>query len=138
MKKIAIIIAVTVSIAVAVWLLLPDNSSTNNSTATPSTTEQQSNPAQTAVVAAKNGTAYLYDVRTPEEFAQKHVDGAINFNIEDMQSGTLPSVAKDSQIYVYCRSGNRSNQAKELLKSNGFSNITDLGGLTDLEQAGVL
>ncbi len=138
MKKIAIILVILIGIGFAAWLLLPDSASSQNSTAAPSTTNQQSNPAQTAVIAAKNGTAYIYDVRTPEEFSQKHVDGAINFNVEDMQSGTLPTVAKDSQIYVYCRSGNRSNQAKELLESKGFSNVTDLGGLTDLQQAGVL
>jgi phage shock protein E len=137
MKAIAIIIAVVAIIGIGAWVLVPDNSSSNNSTATPAS-QQQTNPAQTAVSAAKNGTAIIYDVRTPEEFSQKHVEAAINFNVEDMQAGTLPTVAKDSQIYVYCRSGNRSNQAKEILQANGFTNVTDLGGLTDLEQAGVL
>ncbi len=137
MKKILIIIATVAGVGFATWLLIPDTASTRVATDT-STSEQARNPAQDAVIAAKNGTAYIYDVRTPAEFNQQHVDGAINFNVEDMQAGSLPSVPKNSQLYVYCRSGNRSNQAKEILKENGFTNVTDLGGLSDLQNAGVL
>ena len=135
MKKIFIGIFIFVIALVGIWIIFPDNSSTSTDN---QTSQQQPNTAQAAVVAAKNGGAYIYDVRTPEEFSTKHVDAAINFNVEDMQAGSLPNVAKDSEIYVYCRSGNRSNQAKQILESSGFTNVTDLGGLTDLQQAGVL
>jgi phage shock protein E len=83
----------------------------------------------------KNG-AKLYDVRTAEEFAAGHFAGAINFPVETLQSGTLPDVAKDTTIYVYCRSGNRSGQAATILKNAGFTQVTDLGGLSDVEAIG--
>ena len=80
--------------------------------------------------------AKLYDVRTVEEFAAGHFANATNFPVETMQAGTLPDVAKDTQIYVYCRSGNRSGQATTLLKNAGFTNVTDLGGLSAVEAMG--
>jgi rhodanese-related sulfurtransferase len=130
MKKIMpIIAAVLVLGAVLFWFITPENTASSSST-TP-------NPAQTAVAAAANGTAFLYDVRTPEEFATKHVDNAINFDVEKMKVGTLPNVPKDSTIYVYCRSGNRSAQATQILRANGFTNVSDLGGLDELKNAGV-
>lgn len=137
MKKIIAILVIILAIGVGAWFLIPDNTSKNSSSSDTSV-KQETNPAQTAVIAAKNGTATIYDVRTPAEFNQKHVDAAINFNVEDMQTGSLPTIPKDSQIYVYCRSGNRSNEAKQILESNGFTNVTDLGGLSDLQNAGVL
>ncbi len=82
------------------------------------------------------GNAVLYDVRTADEFASGHFAQAINFPLQTMQSGTLPDVAKNTKIYVYCRSGNRSGQATDLLIKAGYSNITDLKGLTDVEAIG--
>ncbi len=83
-----------------------------------------------------NNGAKLYDVRTTEEFAAGHFANATNFPVETMQAGTLPDVAKDTQMYVYCRSGNRSAQATTLLKNAGFTNVTDLGGLSAVEAMG--
>lgn len=80
--------------------------------------------------------AKLYDVRTAEEFAAGHFAQATNFPVETMQAGTLPDVAKDTTIYVYCRSGNRSAQATIALKNAGYTNVTDLGGLSDVEAIG--
>ena len=83
----------------------------------------------------KNG-AILLDVRTDSEFKTGHFTGATNLDIEDISGGKFPEVAKDTRIYVYCRSGNRSAQATSLLEKAGFSNITDLGGLDDVEAIG--
>ena len=83
-----------------------------------------------------NDGAQLLDVRTAEEFDSGHFAGAINLDVEDIIAGKLPDAAKDAQLYVYCRSGNRSAQAVSLLKQAGFTNITDLGGLTDVESIG--
>jgi rhodanese-related sulfurtransferase len=128
MKKVlVIIIPVILAIVTVVWFMAPDNTASSN----------QPNTAQTAVASAEQGTAYLYDVRTSEEFEAKHVDNATNFDVEKMKAGTLPSVPKDSTIYVYCRSGNRSAEASQILKANGFTNVTDLGGLDELKNAGV-
>ena len=67
----------------------------------------------------KNG-AKLYDVRTAEEYKDGHFKGATNWSLQDMQAGKLPDVAKDTKIYVYCRSGNRSGQATTILKNAGY------------------
>lgn len=80
--------------------------------------------------------AILYDVRTPAEYAEGHFADAINFDVEKMIDGEFPDTAKDTQLYVYCRSGNRSAQATSLLKDAGFTNVTDLGGLADVQAIG--
>lgn len=84
----------------------------------------------------QNKGAHLYDVRTAAEYSTSHFAGATNWPVETMQAGELPSVAKDTQLYVYCRSGNRSSQATALLKQAGFTKVTDLGGLSDVEAIG--
>lgn len=75
--------------------------------------------------------AVVYDVRTPEEFAEKRVRSAENFPLDSLEAGNLPLDAKNAPLYVYCRSGNRSAQATEILKKAGFTNVTDMGGLED-------
>ena len=99
--------------------------------------EMMARVSEFAVIQSKiNDGAQLLDVRTAEEFDSGHFAGAINLDVEDIIAGKLPDAAKDTQLYVYCRSGNRSAQAVSLLKQAGFTNITDLGGLTDVESIG--
>lgn len=83
----------------------------------------------------KNG-AILLDVRTSQEFKEGHVKGAVNLDVEDMLSGKTPDTTKNSKIYVYCRSGNRSAQAVAVLERAGFEDVNDLGGLSEIEQMG--
>lgn len=83
----------------------------------------------------KNG-AKLYDVRTADEYKDGHFKGATNWSLQDMQAGKLPDVAKDTKIYVYCRSGNRSGQATTILKNAGYTNVIDLHGLADVQTIG--
>ncbi len=82
------------------------------------------------------GGAKLYDVRTAEEYTESHFEGATNWSLQDMQAGKLPDVPKDTKIYVYCHSGNRSSQATTILRSSGYTNVTDLHGLTSVEAIG--
>ena len=99
--------------------------------------EMMARVSEFAVIQSKiNNGSQLLDVRTAEEFDSGHFAGAINLDVEDIIAGKLPDAAKDTQLYVYCRSGNRSAQAVSLLKQAGFTNITDLGGLTDVESIG--
>lgn len=83
----------------------------------------------------KNG-AKLYDVRTADEYRAGHFKGVTNWSLQDMQAGKLPDIAKDTKIYVYCHSGNRSVQATTILKNAGYINITDLRGLLDVQAMG--
>ena len=74
----------------------------------------------------------ILDVRTPEEFADKHIPGAINIPNEAIGSEEIPELPdKDQLILVYCRSGNRSKQASEKLVALGYTNIVEFGGIND-------
>ena len=72
----------------------------------------------------------ILDVRTPEEYAEGHIPGAINLPNEDIH-GQDPELLpkKDQKILVYCRSGNRSRQASEKLYDLGYENILEFGGI---------
>lgn len=69
----------------------------------------------------------IIDVREPEEFKQSHVEGALNIPPTDLMAGALiiSDVATDTPIIVYCRSGSRSNVAKNILEGLGYTNITN-------------
>lgn len=74
---------------------------------------------------------HLIDVRTKEEFEEGAAEGAVNIDIADMMEGKMPELPKDAEIGLYCRSGGRAGRAKTLLIKNGFTNVTNLGGLED-------
>lgn len=81
-------------------------------------------------------TAIIIDVRTTEEFAAGHLDGAVNYNVEDgTLEQALPSLDQNANYVVYCRSGRRSAIAVDLMKENGFTQIADLGSLEDAADA---
>ena len=84
-----------------------------------------------AMMEAENDYIIL-DVRTPEEFSEKHIPGAINVANETIGSEEIPELPdKDQLILVYCRSGNRSKQASEKLVALGYTNIIEFGGIND-------
>ena len=74
----------------------------------------------------------ILDVRTPEEFADKHIPNAINIPNEVIGTEEIAELPdKDLLILVYCRSGNRSKQASEKLVALGYTNIYEFGGIND-------
>jgi len=73
----------------------------------------------------------LVDVRTPEEFAQGTVKGAVNIPLDQIQN-QLSKFKGKKNIVVFCRTGNRSTQAKAILEQNGFTNITNGGTWQDV------
>jgi phage shock protein E len=77
---------------------------------------------------------FLLDVRTPEEFADGFIAGAVNIPEEEL-AARLSEIPRDIPVVVYCRSGNRATRAAELLVANGYTNIYNLGG-TDRWEAG--
>ena len=86
-----------------------------------------------AITMMEEGSGYIIlDVRTPEEFAEKHIPGAINVANETIGTDEIPELPdKDQLILVYCRSGNRSKQASEKLAALGHTNIVEFGGISD-------
>lgn len=74
----------------------------------------------------------ILDVRRPDEFAEKHIPGAVNIPNETIGTGEIPALPdKDQLILVYCRSGNRSKQASEKLVALGYTNVVEFGGIID-------
>ena len=74
----------------------------------------------------------ILDVRTPEEFAEGRIPGAINVANEDIADAEIPSLPDKSQlILVYCRSGRRSKEAAKKLVALGYTNIVEFGGILD-------
>ena len=72
----------------------------------------------------------ILDVRTTEEFADKHIPGAVNIPNETIAAEEIPELPdKDQLILVYCRSGNRSKQASEKLADMGYTNVVEFGGI---------
>ena len=86
--------------------------------------------AQKTKQTTKNETFYV-DVRTPAEFAQGSVKGAINIPLDQIEN-QLAKFKGKKNIVVFCRSGNRSSQAKVILEQNGFTNIKNGGSWEDV------
>lgn len=69
---------------------------------------------------------FLVDVRTPAEFAQGHPKGSVNIPLDKIQNQIAKFKGKEA-IVVFCRSGNRSSQAKSILEANGISEVVNGG-----------
>ena len=84
-----------------------------------------------AVTMMEEETEYIIlDVRTAQEYSEKHIPGAINIANEVIGTEDIPELPdKDQLILVYCRSGNRSKQASEKLVKLGYTNIVEIGGI---------
>ena len=75
---------------------------------------------------------FLLDVREEYEYQEGHVKGAVNLPLREILS-QKDSLPKDKDIYVYCRSGHRSADAVNFLKSLGFEKIHNIeGGFIDI------
>lgn len=78
--------------------------------------------------------AFLVDVRTPGEFSGGSAKGAVNIPLESI-NGHLGKFKSKKNIIVFCRSGNRSGQAKAILEQNGFQNVINGGTWQDVKNA---
>ena len=88
------------------------------------------------VLSAITHEALIVDVRTPEEFADGHYPGAINIPHETILEGLNQlGVTADTSVILYCRSGNRSGQAEQVLQEKGFTEARNAGGLETLLSA---
>jgi phage shock protein E len=70
--------------------------------------------------------AFLVDVRTPGEFAEGSVPGAVNIPLNEVEARVKEFQGK-GQVVVFCRSGSRSGQAKSILDANGVANVVNGG-----------
>ena len=72
----------------------------------------------------------VIDVRTPEEFASGHLEGAVNIDVQSASfDAAVSELPTDGEYVVYCRSGNRSAAAIDRMEGLGFTTITDAGAV---------
>ena len=76
----------------------------------------------------------IIDVRTPEEFQSARLNKAINIEWQNILS-VQNNINKTEKIYLYCRSGNRSQKATEILIDAGFVDVENLGSLEQASEA---
>lgn len=94
--------------------------------------------AEQAAELAADGVTVL-DVRTPEEYAEGHIDGAELIDFYDSTfADQIAALDPGEEYLVYCRSGNRSGQAVALMQELGFEQVWDLdGGVVAYDAAGL-
>ena len=110
------------------------------STATVSSSVALIGPAAAAaLLAAPPAGLVVLDVRTPEEFATGHLEGAVMIDFQSPSfAADVVALGADTPVFVYCRSGNRSAQAVAAMTQLGFTDLTELdGGIVAWEAAGL-
>jgi len=87
--------------------------------------------------AKRSAGAFILDVREPSEWNESHLAGATLIPLGDL-AARVNEVPRDKEVVVVCRSGNRSQQGRDILKSAGFTNVTSTaGGLNQWKAAGL-
>ena len=82
---------------------------------------------------SESKNAVLLDVRRPEEYQSGHIPGAVLFTNETMTSEKASNLipSKNTEVFVYCRSGRRSKEASQKLCNYGYENVVEIGGILD-------
>ena len=95
-------------------------------------------PAETVAFLEDSPEAVVIDVRTPEEVAQGALADATFIDLQgpDFQ-GRVAELDRDATYVLYCRTGNRSGQAAEMMRKLGFASLYNAGGFDELAAAGL-
>ncbi|CAM4019566.1 rhodanese-like domain-containing protein [Flavobacterium branchiophilum] len=80
--------------------------------------------SQNQLASIINDNAFLVDVRSKDEYESGHVEGSVNIPLDQVQAN-MAQFKNQKNIVVFCRSGNRSGQAKVILERNGIQNVTN-------------
>lgn len=80
----------------------------------------------------KNG-AVILDVRSKGEYAGGHIKGSVNISVEQLSNNLHKLKSKSKPIITCCESGMRSAAAKNILKSNGFTEVYNGGSMYRLQ-----
>lgn len=76
--------------------------------------------------------AQIIDVRTPMEYKGGHIKGSVNIPLDSLQRN-LSKINKNKPVITCCASGMRSASAKNILKSNGYTEVYNGGGWSSLQ-----
>lgn len=92
---------------------------------------QQISQEEAKTIMSTNQNAVVLDVRTQEEYDSGHIKGAVLLPVDWITEDTAQEVipAKDTQVLVYCRSGNRSVTASKALAQLGYTEVYEFGGI---------
>lgn len=95
-------------------------------------------PAQAAAKPTAGQQTLWIDVRTPAEFAQGHLQGAINIPLDEIARNIASQAPdKDTPIALYCHSGRRSGLARQILQGMGYTAVSNQGSYAELLRRGV-
>ncbi|MCD9623284.1 rhodanese-like domain-containing protein [Rhabdothermincola salaria] len=123
-------------VAAAVALLLALTGCSQGSSASAGAEATPSTAASAGSTRAVPSDAVIVDVRTPAEFAEGHVEGAVNIDVQSPDfADAVASLDPGAPTVVYCRSGNRSAAAVAQMAQAGFSDLTDLGSVGEAAEA---
>lgn len=129
MKKIIIVIIVVLILGILIKMdIIPPISKHEES----SVSEYKKITPEQAKEMMDGEDVIVLDVRTPEEYRQEHIEGALllpNYDLENLAESKLPD--KDAKILIYCRSGSRSRSASKVLIDMGYTMVYDFGGIND-------
>lgn len=82
-------------------------------------------------VGLEQGTIVI-DVRTPEEFASGHLEGALNIDVQSPDfMAQVSQLDPNADYFIYCRSGNRSGQAMSQMSTMGFTSMINGGSVEE-------
>ena len=130
-KKITTLTAAMMSLS----MLTACGANADNNSSAPAKAEYiQITQAEAKTIIDSEEECIILDVRTEEEFASGHIEGAVlipDYEIAKRAEAEVPD--KDMLILVYCRSGNRSKRASETLASLGYTNVKEFGGINTWE-----
>lgn len=74
--------------------------------------------------------AVLLDVRTPQEYREGHIPESKNVPLQTINNIVSCVRNKETPLYVYCYSGARSSRAVSMLQHIGYTNVTNIGGIS--------
>lgn len=74
--------------------------------------------------------AVLLDVRSPQEYAEGHIPESRNIPLQELERVKDKIKDRSVPLFTYCYSGSRSSLAKSLLQSLGYTNVTNIGGIS--------
>jgi rhodanese-related sulfurtransferase len=96
----------------------------------------QAQPEDVQAKIKNNGSAFLLDVRQPEEYQEGHIQGAKLIPLGELSS-RMQELPKNKEIICICRSGNRSGVATRQLSAAGFKAVNMRGGMLAWSRAGM-
>lgn len=138
MRKIVVLVVVAVVlIAAVVWILNSMRSEASRMTSAKSTPPEipAISPEETQRRIKDGAQMVLLDVRTPEEYDEEYIPGSILVNLNppttfvERVGEIIPN--KSMPVILFCRSGLRSQSGAELMKSAGYHEVYNLGGIID-------